>query len=74
MKNLVLTPGPVPVPEFVMLEMAKPIIHHRTEEFEEKFWKSKSRRPESQSVRFNRAGYFPVRMLARVGEHTWHAA
>ena len=30
-----LTPGPVPVPEFVMLEMAKPIIHHRTSEFEE---------------------------------------
>ena len=38
MKNLVLTPGPVPVPEFVMLEMAKPIIHHRTEEFEEIFY------------------------------------
>ena len=37
MKNYVLTPGPVPVPEFVMLEMAKPIIHHRTEEFEEIF-------------------------------------
>lgn len=38
MKNLVLTPGPVPVPRFVMLEMAKPIIHHRTEEFEEIFY------------------------------------
>ena len=40
MKNYVLTPGPVPVPEFVMLEMAKPIIHHRTEEFEEIFYKA----------------------------------
>ena len=40
MKNYVLTPGPVPVPEFVMLEMAKPIIHHRTAEFEEIFHKA----------------------------------
>ncbi|MEC7925301.1 MAG: alanine--glyoxylate aminotransferase family protein [Thermodesulfobacteriota bacterium] len=40
MKNYVLTPGPVPVPEFVMLEMAKPIIHHRTSEFEEIFYKA----------------------------------
>ncbi|RZP16530.1 MAG: alanine--glyoxylate aminotransferase family protein [Candidatus Dadabacteria bacterium] len=40
LKNYVLTPGPVPVPEFVMLEMAKPIIHHRTEEFEEIFYKA----------------------------------
>ncbi len=40
MKNYILTPGPVPVPEFVMLEMAKPIIHHRTEEFEEIFFKA----------------------------------
>jgi|TARA_B100001142_G_scaffold108752_4_gene110742 aspartate aminotransferase-like enzyme len=40
LKNYVLTPGPVPVPEFVLLEMAKPIIHHRTEEFEEIFFKA----------------------------------
>jgi len=40
LKNYVLTPGPVPVPEFVMLEMAKPIIHHRTAEFEEIFFKA----------------------------------
>ncbi len=40
MKNYVLTPGPVPVPEFVLLEMAKPIIHHRTEEFEAIFSKA----------------------------------
>ncbi len=37
LKNRVLTPGPVAVPEFVMLEMAKPLIHHRTSEFEEIF-------------------------------------
>ena len=38
LKNRVLTPGPVAVPEFVMLEMAKPLIHHRTSEFEEIFY------------------------------------
>ncbi|OIO79034.1 MAG: aminotransferase [Candidatus Omnitrophica bacterium CG_4_8_14_3_um_filter_43_15] len=36
MKKLYLmTPGPTPVPEAVMLEMAKPIIHHRTAQFQE---------------------------------------
>lgn len=36
MKKLYLmTPGPTPVPETVMLEMAKPIIHHRTTQFQE---------------------------------------
>jgi len=33
-KNYVFTPGPVPVPNDVLIEMAKPIIHHRTAEFE----------------------------------------
>ncbi len=37
MKNYLFTPGPVAVPEDVMLEMARPIIHHRTEEFETLF-------------------------------------
>jgi serine---pyruvate transaminase len=32
-----LTPGPTPVPEEVLLEMAKPIIHHRSPEFREIF-------------------------------------
>jgi len=36
-KKYVFTPGPVPVPSEVLLEMAKPIIHHRTAEFEEIF-------------------------------------
>ena len=34
MKNYVFTPGPVAVPSEVLLEMAKPIIHHRTTDFE----------------------------------------
>ena len=33
MKKRLFTPGPTPVPEDVLLEMAKPIIHHRTPEF-----------------------------------------
>jgi len=38
-KKYVFTPGPVPVPSEVLIEMAKPIIHHRTAEFEEIFAK-----------------------------------
>ena len=37
MKKYLFTPGPVPVPQDVLLEMAKPIIHHRTAEFESIF-------------------------------------
>ncbi len=33
-KNYLLTPGPTPVPASVSLEMAKPIIHHRTVGYE----------------------------------------
>lgn len=33
MKKYLFTPGPAPVPPEVMLEMAQPIIHHRTPEF-----------------------------------------
>jgi aspartate aminotransferase-like enzyme len=36
-RKYLFTPGPVPVPEEVLAEMAKPIIHHRTEEFESVF-------------------------------------
>lgn len=32
-KQRLLTPGPTAVPEAVLLEMAKPIIHHRTKAF-----------------------------------------
>ncbi|HEY7534365.1 MAG TPA: alanine--glyoxylate aminotransferase family protein [Thermodesulfobacteriota bacterium] len=37
MKNYLFTPGPVPVPDEILLEMARPIIHHRTLEFEKIF-------------------------------------
>jgi len=32
-KDRLFTPGPTSVPEEVLLQMAKPVIHHRTEEF-----------------------------------------
>ncbi len=32
-KRYLLSPGPTPVPEEVLLEMAKPIVHHRTPQF-----------------------------------------
>src|SRR6266446_4295514 len=33
MKKYLFTPGPAPVPPEVLLEMARPVIHHRTPEF-----------------------------------------
>ncbi len=33
-KRYIFAPGPTPVPEEVSLEMAKPIIHHRTRDYE----------------------------------------
>ena len=33
-KNYLMTPGPTPVPEEIRQEMAKPIIHHRTKEYQ----------------------------------------
>jgi serine---pyruvate transaminase len=33
MKQRLLTPGPVPVPEETLLELAKPVTYHRTPEF-----------------------------------------
>lgn len=36
-KRYLLTPGPTPVPEDVLLAGAQPIIHHRTDEFKEIF-------------------------------------
>ncbi|MEW6103236.1 MAG: alanine--glyoxylate aminotransferase family protein [bacterium] len=35
MKKYLMTPGPTMIPDDVLLEMAKPIIHHRTKEFQE---------------------------------------
>lgn len=37
LKKYLIAPGPTPVPENVLLEMAKPIIHHRTGEFSKTF-------------------------------------
>ena len=37
MKHRLLTPGPTPVPERVALRMARPIVHHRSPEFEAVF-------------------------------------
>ncbi|MDD5422447.1 MAG: alanine--glyoxylate aminotransferase family protein [Candidatus Omnitrophica bacterium] len=34
MKKYLMTPGPTPVPEDIRNEMAKPIIHHRTKEYQ----------------------------------------
>ncbi|MBL7071149.1 MAG: alanine--glyoxylate aminotransferase family protein [Candidatus Omnitrophica bacterium] len=39
-KNYIMTPGPTPVPEEVLLEIAKPIIHHRTPQYQEIFKKA----------------------------------
>lgn len=33
-KNYLMTPGPTPVPEEIRNEMARPIIHHRTKEYQ----------------------------------------
>jgi aspartate aminotransferase-like enzyme len=33
MKDILLTPGPTPIPPSVLSAMARPIIHHRTKEF-----------------------------------------
>ncbi len=34
-KKKLFTPGPTSVPEEILLEMARPIMHHRTDEFQE---------------------------------------
>ncbi len=41
MKSYMLTPGPTPVPPEVLLEMSKPIIHHRTPQFSAVFAEAK---------------------------------
>ena len=39
-KQLLLTPGPTPIPEDIQKIMSKPIIHHRTPQFKEIFAES----------------------------------
>ena len=34
-KPRLMTPGPAPVPEEVLLELARPVIHHRSAEAKE---------------------------------------
>ncbi len=36
-KKYLLVPGPAPVPEHVALEMAQPMVHHRTPQFSKIF-------------------------------------
>lgn len=36
-KTYLLTPGPTPIPEIISASMAKPLVHHRTPEFEKIF-------------------------------------
>lgn len=38
MKRYLLTPGPTPIPENVSAALARPLIHHRTPEFQKLFW------------------------------------
>ena len=37
MKQLLMTPGPTPIPENITKKMAEPIIHHRTPEYRQVF-------------------------------------
>lgn len=39
-KNYIMAPGPTPVPEDIQLEIAKPIIHHRTSQYQDIFKKA----------------------------------
>jgi len=37
LKKYLISPGPTPVPERVLLDMAMPMMHHRTSEFSQIF-------------------------------------
>ena len=41
-KLFLMTPGPTPVPEEIMLKMATPIMHHRTKEFKALFGETRN--------------------------------
>ena len=43
LKKYLFTPGPAPVPTDVLLEMARPVIHHRTPEFSKVLDQSRAR-------------------------------
>ena len=42
-RNILLTPGPIPVPEAVRQVMAQPIIHHRTPQYRKIFERTSER-------------------------------
>ena len=42
-RNILLTPGPIPVPEVVRQVMAEPIIHHRTPQYRQIFERASER-------------------------------
>lgn len=67
-KNRVLTPGPTDVPPDVLLEMAQPIIHHRTKAFQAIF----KELSESLQKLFRTTG--PVLTIAGSGTTAFEAA
>jgi aspartate aminotransferase-like enzyme len=67
-KTYLLTPGPTPVPERVMLAMARPIVHHRTADFEKIF------REAAEGLQWIYQTKQPVLMLAGSGTLAMEAA
>ena len=67
-KTYLLTPGPTPVPERVMLAMARPIVHHRTADFERIF------REAAEGLQWIYQTKQPVLMLSGSGTLAMEAA
>lgn len=67
-KTYLLTPGPTPVPERVMLAMARPIVHHRTADFERTF------REAAEGLQWIYQTKQPVLMLSGSGTLAMEAA
>jgi len=67
-KKYLLTPGPTPVPERVMLAMARPIVHHRTADFEKIF------REAAEGLQWIYQTRQPVLMLSGSGTLAMEAA
>ena len=57
-KMRLFTPGPTSVPEEVLLEMAKPVFHHRTQQYKDLFAKvnESTARPRVAKNESNRNG------------------
>lgn len=67
-KQRLLTPGPTAVPEAVLLEMAQPIIHHRTKQFQAIF------KDVSEKLQRLFRTTHPVLMIAGSGTTAYEAA